>query len=252
MLPAVERFDHAIYSIRDRGLEPFASIAERGVQRIQALEAFTTLNYAPPRIRSATAFGLQEIPKSGQLHLVTIVSELSDLMNMDSTTFQGDLMRTLAVFDQFPFNGYEGRVRGVYERALDTQQDWLIQTSTPEIPNDPRTTERKRLMRQLMGPAKYNLDIGFEDWLVGIETLVGSDNTPDEDKEILQKYRETKMHFIVQRHWQQALVYKKLVSLGVFDSHSEEDLRKYFAIGLLGTIVEAEKASKKQKGEEVV
>lgn len=227
-------FEQAVYAIRDRGIEPFSGLAEKAIQRMRAREIMLQANYEPPRLRATTVFGMQPIPGSvRQEHYPVVMVELGDALTLENAVLQGDAVRTLAVVDQYPFNGYERRLRTVYQEALDTQMDWLTQTSAPLLPFDPRILDREELIKHLLGPAKYKLDIGFDDWQATADEIV----TPDmsrRDRDTLKMLRESKEHFLVQRHHHQNLLYPTIAGLGAFDTMTEDQLRQYFCASLLG------------------
>ena len=113
-------------------------------------------------------------------------------------SIKGDLARTLAVADQYPFNGFQRKYRAVYEDALQVQTEWLDRTSTPNIPLDPRTTDRETLLRSLVGDARYFSDVGFEDWQKAIEDYRRS----GQDISVipmLDQLKDATGHFIVMR-----------------------------------------------------
>ena len=87
---------------------------------------------------------------------------------------EADLVRTLAVLDQYPSQGFERRLVDVYGAALETQTNWLTEKSLARVPNDPRHINREAFIRQLLGDALYFADSGVEDYQAAFDKFSGN------------------------------------------------------------------------------
>jgi len=97
------------------------------------------------------------------LYSPRLVIDAGKMSGANPEKVQGDLVRTIAIADQFPFNGFERRYGDVYEQGIQAQETWLEATDAPTILLDPRTTERESLKRKLLGDPRYFADVGFSD-----------------------------------------------------------------------------------------
>lgn len=230
-----ETFIQAITEIQNTHREPFAELAKRTINRINNVEIVVKTNSVLPKLRATTVFGMLPVPGSlRQEHYPVIMLEVIDAIRMNPLALQGELVRTLAIADQFPFKGYERRLRTVYGQALDLQTQWLTETNSPQITLDPRQMDRERLILQLLGPAKYYLDTGFADWQAVIDEILES-GLHEKDKKPLQLLRESQSHFLVQRHHQQPIIYNVLSSQGIRLEDTPEDIRvKTFCASVIG------------------
>lgn len=199
-LQAVTRiFDESIYGIRDSEVPGLKEVAGRTADRLRRNELYVVGNNPALNIPTVTGFELAEVaPAPRSQYIPVVVVDFGKILGDKPETIKGDLARTVAVADQYPFNGYQRRYRAVYDDALKAQTQWLESTNTPTIPLDPRTTEKEILLNSLLGNARYNADVGFEDWQKAIEDYRQS-GEDESAGPILDQLKNAKNHFIVMR-----------------------------------------------------
>lgn len=96
-----------------------------------------------------------------------------------------DLVRTLAVLDQYPTSGFERRMTLVYGDALQAQRLWLEAINAPKVNLDPRRENPREITRTLLGNERFYTDTGLADVYNAINNL-----RPHEDPEIDRKLAE--------------------------------------------------------------
>lgn len=196
---ATRIFDESIYGIRDSQIEGLNNIAGRTANRIRKGELFVVVNNSDFNIPTITGFDLAEIaPGPRAKYVPVIVVDMGKILDEKPETVKGDLVRTVAIADQYPLNGFQRRYKAVYEDALQAQTKWLISTNTPNIFLDPRTTDRETLFQDLLGDARYFSDFGFEDWQKAIEDYRKSGQDIGAIP-ILDQLKEATAQFLVMR-----------------------------------------------------
>lgn len=229
------RFDTAIYAIRDSGISPISAIAQESVQRIRRKELLLTVSdsFTQP---TATAFGFFQFPESPRSEMLPLISLNPMVLNADPANFQHDLVRSLAIAGQYPFSGYERRLRRVYTDALDLQSEWLDNQGVGRLDYDPRTQSREDLLKQLLGKERFYTDTGFADWQAVIDELA-ADSGYLKERGALELLRDAKAHFLVIRHrftginHQAAIQAKGEVAYRAMD---DDTRAKWFAAALVG------------------
>lgn len=196
---ATRIFDESIYGIRDSQIEGLKDIAARTVDRIRDRELLVVGNNPTFRIPTVTGFDLTEVaPGPRSQYAPVIVIDIEKIQSLGPEAIKDDLSRTVAVADQYPFNGFQRRYRAVYEDALQAQTQWLTETNTPGIQLDPRNTARETILKSLLGDARYYADVGFADWQKAIESYRRSGQDISVIP-ILDKLKDATGHFIVMR-----------------------------------------------------
>lgn len=74
-----------------------------------------------------------------------------------------DLIRTLAVLDQYPTKGFERRMALVYDDAILAQRRWLEAVNAPEVTHDPRKNNPRDVTKVLIGKESFYTDAGLAD-----------------------------------------------------------------------------------------
>lgn len=84
--------------------------------------------------------------------------------------FDAEMVRTLSVAVQFDTVKYLIPLRYVYGEAVNIQENWL--ENRRGVMLDPRNTDHKIIVRNLLGDEVYYGDFGFEHWRNGINELL--------------------------------------------------------------------------------
>lgn len=134
--------------------------------------------------------------KSQARFIPAIVINPQKTLNSPREEVSADLVRTLAVLDQYPQNGHERRLADVYKDALEKEKEWLLLTHSPSIKLDPREQNPEELVSQILGERSL-FDVGFEDWQKAIDNLFLEVNP--QEAEIIKAFRDHKNHFIAVR-----------------------------------------------------
>jgi hypothetical protein len=195
---ATRIFDESIYGIRDSDIPGVNDAARRTVDRIRNREIFVVANNQTFNIPTVTGFDLAAVPGPQSMYAPVVVMDLGKVLGSRSELIKGDLVRTIAIADQYPVNGFQRRYKEVYTTALEAQTNWLETTRTPTVPLDPRTTDREALLRTLLGDARYFSDVGFQDWQKAIEDYRKSDMDTSVDP-LLDQLKDATGHFMVMR-----------------------------------------------------
>lgn len=191
-----QKFDEAIYGLKDSNVEGVNQMALRCVDRIRNGELLVMGNNRVFAIPSVTGFSLMEIPFSmRQMYIPAIVIDIPKVLAASDEALKGDLARTVAVADQSPDKGYQRRLRVVYQEPLEAQANFLDETRTPPIDFDPRGADRADLIRELIGDARYYSDTGFDDWQKAIRDYCLSEQDPS-ILPILDQLQENVGHFV--------------------------------------------------------
>jgi len=104
----------------------------------------------------------------------------------------------VSIADQYPFNGYERRMREVYTQAIQVQRKWLEMSNGYKIVNDPRDYDDEGLIMLLISEDEFYSDVGFEDWLRAIDTYTALP-LGEKEKELAESFRDKKAHFLAIR-----------------------------------------------------
>lgn len=196
---ATRIFDESIYAIRDSNITGLNDAAHRTVDRISKMEILVVGNNPDYNIPTVTGFDLTELaPGPSAKYFPSVVIDLDKIIGSSAEVVKGDLARTIAIADQYPFNGFERRYKEVYKQALGFQLSWLENTNNPNIPLDPRDNEQESLLRQLLGDARYYSDVGFSDWQAAIKDYKNSGQDVAVNSKLNQLIGD-KAHFLVMR-----------------------------------------------------
>lgn len=164
-------FIRALVALKDRASGLSAEPIIRSIERIDSGEIKPLRLNAP--LKGVSDF--LTLTPEGQTSLVGAVgfSEKAFLI-ADEVVF-ADLVRTLAVAHQFPYNGYPRPFREVYEEAYAVQGDYL--QDAPEIAKrafrDVISKSHEELTWQRLGEQAL-LDPRYEDWEKAIDELIQS------------------------------------------------------------------------------
>ncbi len=222
-------FDMALDAIARSGHRPSAELAERTLVNLGPKDKALRINDNPPRLRTLTSFALLAVPGAVQQYSPTIIiDQANPYSRVEDTRFlEADLIRTLAIRDQFFFGGFEGPLNEAYGRALSLQIDWLDHARMPRVELDPRKIRPEVLIEQILGSVRYRLDIGFRDWQSTIDQML-QDPQHNRDWPVLEMLRPNKSHFIAQRHIQQPSSYQQIEEEGLRPFLSREEEAELF------------------------
>lgn len=241
---ATERFNQAIYSLRDDGISPVSDMARRIIGRIRDGEVRVALDLSFTQ-QTTTALGMLEVPYAPgrPLYAPQIRLEAGRMLTFTQVPdrIEADLVRTLAVVDQIPDQGYQRRWSMVYGDALDTQTAWLNKKGVGFVDEDPRFFPEEELLRGLLGVEKFYGDTGFEDWQAVIDELL-ADKESRAHYPILRQLRGATGHFLAMRERFAAMSYKAaLVADGAnrLMAATEDERAKVNALALLGPSIVA-------------
>lgn len=188
------RFDTEIRRISNSSVEGINVIAQRMIDKKRKGEIALIGNATRPTV---TDFVLAAVsPEPYVMYAPVISINIDKMMSAHSGLIQADLVRTLAVADQFPSNGYQRRYHEVYSDALQLQRTWLETIDSPnELPFDPRIMDQKMLLKLLLGDAKYYSDVGFADWQKAIDDY-GTTVSGHPERKTLATLRPDVNHFL--------------------------------------------------------
>lgn len=241
--PAGPIFNYFLDSLAGSNDSSIAGLAVRSRERVmegRKRDISIIPNRKPFSIPTITSFELLDM-SVGNLPLFTPVLVVdADRMMMASSpaTMQTDLVRTLAVMDQFPENGYERRLRQVYGDAIDIERRWLESQQTKGVDFDPRQMDREELLQKLLGDVFYYTDVGFPDFQGAVDHLL-MDEVVGERVELLKSVREDKRHFISGRKKFVPLAHSSALMAGqdrYIHDISEDDRAKAVALLIAATI----------------
>lgn len=192
---ATQKFDKAIYGIRDARVGNISEIADRVVGRIRGGNLHVLANNANFRIPSITGFDCFELSSPVRREFAAgIIIDVDKILSSSGAKVENDLVRTLAIADQFPFNGFERRLRDVYQDALSVQEQW--QAAKPDI-SFSDSTRGENSLRTLLGDARYYSDTGVDDWKAAIAKYP---QPTAMQRKLLQDLGSSSEHFLAVRH----------------------------------------------------
>ena len=168
------------------------------IDKIRSKELLVVANNNLFNIPAITGFDLTEIEGWTQSYRAILVIDIDKILNTERDRIMGDLVRTLAVAEQYPFNGFQRRLERVYNQALGIQQEWLIDMESPLLELDPRSQDFETLTKKLIGDKRYYSDVGFEDWQKAIESYRKQVKTPKELR-MLNQLKGATVHFMTVR-----------------------------------------------------
>jgi hypothetical protein len=104
-------------------------------------------------------------PEGRRILLPCLTINIPAFLETSPEVRQADLVRTLAVLDQFPLNGFQRRQREVYGDALMVQKAWLQGREVPTMDDyDPRDVPESDLVQNIIGDEFFFSDTGFVDY----------------------------------------------------------------------------------------
>lgn len=186
----------SVIEIRKSGMGRASEIAGSVADKVGQ-----TLFFAPKKpidgIFTSTGFDLVEVPEFGSgIHTPVMLVDIKEVLAQRSDVLTTDLVRTLAVADQYP-EKFARRYSEVYADAFAVQREWL--GSAPAVAFDPRLNDEEHLRRELLGDAKYYSDVGFDDWQAAIDEYSQlSRSIPQRSR--LKKLRPDTSEFLIMRH----------------------------------------------------
>ncbi len=167
------KFNTAIYGLRDANIPGVSEIADRFVARIRDQELLVVGKTPAAVCPSVTGFDLGVVRPIPHLLLrPTIVIDMGKVLESSNETMQADLIRSLAIADTFPDKGYEHRLHRVYANALEVQKTWLETHDVKRLTFDPREREQEEMLPHLMGQRRYYTDFGIDDWRAACDKVV--------------------------------------------------------------------------------
>lgn len=239
---ATERFNRAIYSLRDDRISPVSDIARRTVARIRNQEVLVALDSSLTQ-QTTTALRMIEVPYApGRgAYAPQITLEVGRMLTFTQVPYriEADLVRTLAVVNQIPDQGYQRRWNVVYGDALGTQTDWLDQKSIGFVDEDPRFFSKEELLRRLLGVEKFYGDTGFEDWQGVIDELF-ADQKSRAYHPTLRQLRGATGHFLAMRERFAAMSYQAALAADGANrlmAATEDERAKVNAFALVGSSI---------------
>jgi hypothetical protein len=164
---SIERVQEAIYGIQDFGTSEVSSMAKDINGRISKKELVLvpSSNITQPRL-IPTDFDMHEISSQSTREFTgALILDIGKILSLPSKALQADLVRTVAVASQYPYNGYQERYRTVYSKALSIQKDWMTQWGTMKVEVDPRESTDEELLLKILGEERFYTDTGFTDWI---------------------------------------------------------------------------------------
>ncbi len=220
---SIREFHAALNNICESS-PPFSGIAQRITQGILNHEITLMVNSAPYRLKTPTVFSIRTIPSAlREEPFAVIIIDPSVIDTINLPTLMADTVRTLAIADQFPENGYERKLATVYEQALDVQENWLDNPNTSQILMNPDFKQyRARRIQYLIGEEDLIFDIGWDEWQRTVEKLL-QDKSFTRDRYLLEILRNSKSEFVAQRHIQQPYILRSLNALDSLKTQPEED-----------------------------
>ncbi len=231
---AIGNFDRAIYTISEAGVPGISDMAKRSLIRLDAGELGLRTNIPDFVSPSITGFVLDVAPRSAELR-GAIILDIGKMCESSDEKIQADLVRTLAVADTFPDNGYQDRLHTVYSNALDTQKTWLEQQDSNPIPFDPRSNKREDLIKQFMGKQHYSSDFGIEDWNKACDFWA---DDPDMQHPNLPGLSDNIGQMISMRYEYTHLLYDAFLKSGVdFSKNPADERAKFMANGMVGMVL---------------
>src|SRR5215469_11302615 len=116
----VERkFNNAIYGLFESQVPDIDGLARRVEQRIRTGEIMGVASSKRFFSPATTGFDFLHVPQASQvLFNPVIVVDPEKMLSDNPDKIQADMIRTLALADQFPHNGYQRRYRESYADAL--------------------------------------------------------------------------------------------------------------------------------------
>jgi hypothetical protein len=169
--------------VRDAGVLGVSNAARR-IENLRRSQGLATVEGFPYG-EAVSDFNLAYAFRSGDMlfNVPVITMNPTYLLGRNANAVTADIVKTIAIADQFPFTaaqreyarqnpsfGYQRRLAVVYDEALTAQEQWL-ETNDADLPTrlDPRKTDRDEVIKNLLGYGRYYADIGFTDFLAGVE-----------------------------------------------------------------------------------
>lgn len=235
------RFDTAIYGIRDAGVPGISRVAQRAVDAIK-FES-TPVRLGSPAAPAAVSFATLQVYQDNVTLFRPIISVNPYRMMSIRTKLadiQGDVVRTLAIADSFPFGGYERRMVDVYMDGLNTEEKWLNHQNERSVQNDPRTEDKKEIAKRLLG-SRYYVDCGFADWQAAIDKQLALGHFPEAS---LRALRDDRTTFAFMREAHQDTNFQTAVSVNreAYFKLSEDERAEASATIYLGLALVAQDA----------
>lgn len=247
---AGQTFYNAIYGIRDSNVQGVKGLAELCIDSIRNRNLLVVAAGPNLRIPTVTGFDLVRVevdptyaqdPFRQLYYMPAVVIDVPRVLSATQEGIKGDLARTLAVADQALINGFQRRLRAVYQDALHTQGRWLDETNTPEIDFDPRNNDWSALIRRLVGDARFYGDCGFDDWQEAIREYRDSGLDPNAIP-LLNQLEEAVGHFLVMRTHFGPMNYLAAIQAEgreTYTTKDEDERAKGVAYALMGASVYA-------------
>lgn len=137
--PAEAVFFQHMDTLGRSGDQQLHDMCQRGIDKIRSgIEYKLTLipnHLLGIDIDTATSLELVEVSTIDQpLHGVVLVVDIDRMMFQPSLEFQGDLLRTLSLADQFPDHGYERKLTEVYDDLWICRRNGWTNTTQEKLP----------------------------------------------------------------------------------------------------------------------
>jgi hypothetical protein len=176
---------------------------ETDINPITAFE-LDAVSYTPPLVQALGSTDSRKIiPKLGLKTSVLgsgirevkvepgIVLNSSEFAIYDDDIIMQDLLRTIAVADQYPHKGYTRRYKDIYTRALKEQARWQESLGMKTLDYDSETADMHSMLELLLTDEAQEADCGIDDWLAVIERAFPG-LTPKQ-KDIIDYFRDPKV-----------------------------------------------------------
>lgn len=207
-------FNQSVQRISGAEDVEISQVAIRCQERIKAGELVVVGNLPIFHVPSITGFDLVEIAGGPvQMYAGVVVADIPKLMAASPENVDADLVRTLAIADQYPERGFQRRLRTVYEEALKLQTSWLEKTGPGDVEYDPRRWDKDGLIKDLLGEARFYSDCGFDDWKKAIEDHRKLEKNPGVVKE-LNMLENSAAHFMTFRQRYSSMNYQMALQAG--------------------------------------
>ncbi len=204
------RLNAAVEAIHESGLEGMSNKTSYAMTCIRDHKMYFAPNSPKFNIPSVSGFDLSSLPNQRSVpnHAGVLIFNPEMVLTADSARLQGDMVRTYAVAYQFPFNGFQRRLRDVYTDALETQGRWLEGKRIDPILYDPRGADREDLVRFFIREERYYSDVGFEDFQKAIEI---QRNTGSKFRSVLLRLNTNMGFFVAARQIQLPKIHQELM-----------------------------------------
>lgn len=199
--------------------EYFEDYAQRLHDRLRSGE----LVLKPKEILTLTAFELEPRFTGHGEEAHPVITYDPNIISARPEVVRAELVRTMFIADHFPLR-FKGRLRGIYEGALDVQSAWLnsegLLVGPLRYKDDPRLIDHEQLLKKLMGKAGFYLDTSFWDWKRAIDKRLTRPQHPSQTV-YLEKLRVSPVTFIIARAVHAGTVYSSVrrnLSSSYFDN----------------------------------